>query len=132
MFVVVVGALVIGLVLARNRRRDAARIARILRWVALVLAVVPGVLLAPLAIADSGAAASYLLGVPVVVAALPLLAEISHHAILIAATTAVAAILILAWTVVTALGLGPVYVPAALALIVATGVQLRAGPVPIG
>jgi hypothetical protein len=126
LFVVLVGAVTIGVVLARDHRRDAARI-RFLRWIGLALAVVPGVLLAPLAIADSGAAASYLLGVPVVAAALPLLAEIAHHAVLIATTTALAAIVILAWAVVTALGLGQAYLPAALALVVATVVQLRAG-----
>jgi hypothetical protein len=89
---------------------------RPLRWAALALTVAVAAVLAPYTVADSGAASLYLLGVPVVAAAVPVLADR-------AGTPGVAAdvggvVLLAGWALLLGLGIGAAFLPGAFLLIV--------------
>jgi hypothetical protein len=105
-----------------------------LRWAALGAAMVAAAVLAPAAARDSGSFAAVLLGVPVVLAALP----VAQHLVTGRPCTAIdwsAAILAIGWAVLLALGIGLALVPAALLQLAAAATAgaarrtVRTGPV---
>ncbi|MEU7800864.1 hypothetical protein AB0B10_16500 [Micromonospora arborensis] len=98
------------------RRRGGApgSVGLVLRLLAVAATAWIVVALMPFTIDDSGAAASYLLGVPVVVAVCPLIADLTHRAVGI--TTAVAALVMLLWALILGLGIGLWFVLPALLL----------------
>jgi hypothetical protein len=81
-----------------------AVVGRVLRLLAFAATVGIAVALLPFTVADSGAAAGYLLGVPVVAAVIALVADLTHRAV--GVTTAVAAVTMLAWGLLLGLGIG--------------------------
>lgn len=84
-----------------------------LQWAAFAAAAVAAVMLAPAVARDSGWFATVLLGVPVVLAALPVgLDRITGRAWIGIAW--LAAILAMGWAVLLALGVGVAFLPAAL------------------
>jgi hypothetical protein len=103
---------------------------RIVRWAGLAIVVVTAGLLAPFTVQDSGSAAVYLLGVPVVAALLPLLAP----RIGVAARLAdlLAGVVIGAWGLLLALGIGAAFWPAALLYLTSAAVVSRHGRAPAG
>ncbi|GAA3463757.1 hypothetical protein ACFFSW_31390 [Saccharothrix longispora] len=76
---------------------------RALRWVAVAVTVGIAVALFPVVWSDSGGATAYLLGLPLVVAAAVVAADLTGRAV--GVVTAVAALVMLVWALV--LGLGP-------------------------
>jgi hypothetical protein len=90
---------------------------RMLRILAIAATIAMVVALSPFTIADSGAAAIYLLGVPVVAAVGPLVADLARRAVGI--TTTVAALVMLTWGLVLGLGIGLWFVVPALLLAMA-------------
>jgi len=102
--------------LRRNRATpDAA--GRMLRLLAFAATVSMVVALSPFTIADSGAAAIYLLGVPLVAAVGALVADLVRRAVGI--TTTAAALVMLTWGLILGLGIGPWFVLPALLLAMA-------------
>ncbi len=79
-------------------------VGRTLRLLAFAATAGIAVALSPFTIEDSGAAATYLLGVPMVVAASALVADIAGRAVGI--TTVVAALVMLVWALLLGLGIG--------------------------
>jgi hypothetical protein len=120
-------ATIVGIAAARTAGPAACRWSRWLRWAALGAAVVTAAALAPLVVADSGSFAAVLLGVPVVLAALPLGWDLftgrPHGAI-----DWPAAVLAMGWAVLLALGIGLAFVPAALLQLAAAATALRSRP----
>jgi hypothetical protein len=104
------------------RGRDPLRAPALLRQAALLLTAVVAVGMFPAFVADSGAHAIWALGLPVVVAALPLLAARSRVGVVV---TAAAAVFLLGWSLVFGLGMGLLWLPAALAETAAAGTQRR-------
>jgi hypothetical protein len=90
---------------------------RMLRLLAFAATVAMVVALSPFTIADSGTAAIYLLGVPVVAAVGPLVADRARRAVGI--TTTVAALVMLTWGLILGLGIGLWFVVPALLLAMA-------------
>lgn len=105
----VVAAMTAGLTLRLRGRRDAAVVLRLL---AVLFAVAGAAVAFPATVSDSGAFAVWGLGLPVLVTLAPLLAARSRFG---AAVTGVAAGFLLLWSVLLALGVGLVLLPAALA-----------------
>ncbi|MEU1244130.1 hypothetical protein ABZ388_27590 [Micromonospora parva] len=116
----VVGVLVVGLVVLLRRPADTRSV---LRWSALAITVLVAAALAPFTVDDSGAAAGYLLGVPVVAAVLPVLAQ--RFGRLTVAADLVAALVITGWGLLLGLGIGGAFLPA-VALLLASAVVTRA------
>lgn len=106
------GALAIAVVMVVRRP---AVPGRRLRWAALILTALVAVVLAPYTVADSGTAASYLLGVPVLGAALPVAADGAGR--YVTAATVVGASTVGMWAFLLALGIGMAFLPGALLLI---------------
>jgi hypothetical protein len=102
-----------GMTAGRTTGPARRRWSRWLRWAALGSAVVAAVVLAPAAARDSGSFAAVLLGVPVVLAALPAGWDLVTGRPG-AAIEWPAAILAMGWAVLLALGIGLAFVPAAL------------------
>ena len=115
----VVAAVALGFTLRRRERRDAAAVPRLL---AVLLAVVGSGVAFPATLSDSGAFAIWGLGLPVLVTLAPLLAARSQFG---AAVTGVAAGFLLLWSVLLALGVGLLLLPAALAETAAAVAQRR-------
>jgi hypothetical protein len=90
---------------------------RILRWAALGLTVAVVALLTPYTVDDSGSAALYLLGVPVVAAVLPVAAAATDRFVTLA--DILGGIVMMAWGLLLALGIGAVFLPAAVLLFAA-------------
>ena len=109
-----VGAVAIGVLVLVRRPAHADRV---LRWSALGLTVGVVLLLAQFTVADSGAAAVYLLGVPVVAALLPVLAAAADR--FVTAADIVGGVIMMVWALLLALGIGAVFLPAALLLFAA-------------
>ncbi|MFI6236850.1 hypothetical protein ACIBD9_25100 [Micromonospora sp. NPDC050784] len=107
-----VGVLLVGLVVLVRKPADARSV---LRWSALAITVLVAAALAPLTVDDSGVAASYLLGVPVVAALLPVLAQRAGRLALVADLGA--AFVITGWGLLLGLGIGGAFLPAAILLI---------------
>ncbi|MBQ1033314.1 hypothetical protein ACX27O_27550 [Micromonospora sp. SD19] len=116
----VVGVLLVGLVVLLRRPADTRSV---LRWSALAITVLVAAALAPFTVDDSGAAAGYLLGVPVVAAVLPVLAQ--RFGRLTVAADLVAALVITGWGLLLGLGIGGAFLPA-VALLLASAVVTRA------
>ncbi|WP_433651409.1 hypothetical protein ACQP2C_02035 [Micromonospora zamorensis] len=116
----IVGVLLVGVVVLVRKPVDARRV---VRWSALVITVLVAAALTPYTVDDSGAAASYLLGVPVVAATLPVLAQRIGRLTVVA--DVVAALIIAAWGLLLGLGIGGAFLPVAV-LLVAGIVGIRA------
>ena len=105
----VLTSVVLGLTLRLRGRRDAAAVLRLLA----VLLVLAGTAVAfALTVRDSGAFALWGIGLPGLVTLLPLLAARSRFGV---AVTAMAAGFLLLWSLLLALGVGLLLLPAALA-----------------
>ncbi|MBG6103961.1 hypothetical protein IW249_004375 [Micromonospora vinacea] len=107
-----VGVLLVGLVVLVRKPADARSV---LRWSALAITVLVAAVLTPFTVDDSGAAAGYLLGVPVVAAILPVLAQRVGRLTLVA--DLVAALVITGWGLLLGLGIGGAFLPAVILLI---------------
>ncbi|MEU4398180.1 hypothetical protein [Micromonospora orduensis] len=107
----IAGVLLVGVVVLVRRPVDTPRV---VRWSALAITVLVAAMLTPFTVDDSGAAASYLLGVPVVAATLPVLAQ--RFARLARAADLVAALVIAGWGLLLGLGIGGAFLPAAVLL----------------
>ncbi|MEU7775304.1 hypothetical protein AB0C44_28655 [Micromonospora taraxaci] len=88
---------------------------RVARWSALAITVLVAAALTPYTVDDSGAAAAYLLGVPVVAALLPVLAQWAGR--LTGVADVVAALGITVWGLLLGLGIGVAFLPAVVLLI---------------
>lgn len=108
----IVGVLLVGVVVLVRKPVDARRA---VRWSALVITVLVAAALTPYTVDDSGAAASYLLGVPVVAATLPVLAQRIGRLTVVA--DVVAALIITAWGLLLGLGIGGAFLPVAVLLV---------------
>lgn len=88
------------------RRRGAIPdvVGRTLRLLALAATAWIVIALLPFTVEDSGAAAGYLLGVPVAAVVCALLADLAHRAVGI--VTTVAALVVLVWALLLGLGIG--------------------------
>ncbi|MFC4019887.1 hypothetical protein ACFOW4_18350 [Micromonospora sp. GCM10011542] len=95
---------------------------RWLRRAALVITVLVAGVLTPYTVADSGAAAWYLLGVPVVVAALPVAAD--QIGIGRLAADVIGALAMTGWALLLGLGIGPALFPSALLMIVVVALDV--------
>ncbi len=89
-------------------------VGRVLRLLAFAATVWIVVALLPFTVADSGAAAGYLLGVPVIAAGCALIADMARRAVGI--TTTVAAVVMLVWGLILGLGIGAWFILPALVL----------------
>ncbi|BCL15980.1 hypothetical protein [Micromonospora sagamiensis] len=89
--------------LSRHRAAPQA-VGRVLRLLAFAATIGIAAALLPFTVSDSGASASYLLGVPVVAAACPLVADLVGRAV--AVTTTIGALVMLAWGLLLGLGIG--------------------------
>ncbi|MBM0276668.1 hypothetical protein [Micromonospora tarensis] len=122
----IAAVLLVGVVVLVRRPADPRRVAR---WAALVITVLVAAVLTPYTVDDSGTAAGYLLGVPVVAAALPVLAQRFDRLTWLA--DLVAALVITIWGLLLGLGIGGAFLPAAVLLIatvVAAGTPRRSTP----
>ncbi|WP_112625660.1 hypothetical protein [Micromonospora saelicesensis] len=108
----IVGVLLVGLVVLV---RKPANTRSVLRWSALAITALVAAVLAPFTVDDSGSAASYLLGVPVVAALLPVLAQRIGRLTVVA--DLVAALILTGWGLLLGLGIGVAFLPAVLLLI---------------
>lgn len=108
----IAAVLLVGVVVLVRRPPDARRVAR---WSALAITVLVAAALTPYTVDDSGAAAAYLLGVPVVAALLPVLAQWAGR--LTGVADVVAALGITGWGLLLGLGIGVAFLPAVLLLI---------------
>lgn len=103
---------------------------RIVRWAGVAIVVLTAGLLAPFTVQDSGSAATYLLGVPVVAALLPVLAQRLGVATRLA--DLLAAVVIGGWGLLLALGIGAAFLPAALLYLVSAVAVPDRGRAPAG
>lgn len=120
MLAFVLAAVLLGVCVAVRRPRRSGR--RWLRWSALGLTVGVAAALAPYTIADSGLASGYLLGVPVLAAAAPVLAD--RLGVARGVADAVGAIVMTGWGVLLALGIGTAFLPGALLLFAVVGADV--------
>ncbi|MDG4785820.1 hypothetical protein O7626_07745 [Micromonospora sp. WMMD1102] len=131
-----VAVLAVGVLVLTGRGGEGQRL---VRWSGLVITVLVALVLAPLTVEDSGAAAALvLLGVPVLAAALPALAQ-QLAARLAGYLDLVAAVAIGGWGLLLALGgLGVAFLPSALLFLagavrsLVTGHRAPSGPAPGG
>ncbi|MFY1690946.1 hypothetical protein [Plantactinospora sp. WMMB782] len=131
-----VAVLAVGVLVLTGRGGEGQRL---VRWSGLVITVLVALVLAPLTVDDSGAAAALvLLGVPVLAAALPALAQ-RFAARLAGYLDLVATVAIGGWGLLLALGgLGVAFLPSALLFLagavrsLATGHRAPSGPTPGG
>ncbi|SDZ19911.1 hypothetical protein SAMN05444365_10721 [Micromonospora pattaloongensis] len=100
-----------------RRRTTPQALGRALRLLAFGATLGIAIALVPATTSDSGASAAYLLGVPMAVAVLPLVADLTGRAVGI--TTALGALVLLAWGLILGLGDGVYFVIPALVLGVA-------------
>ncbi|MEE6262988.1 hypothetical protein [Plantactinospora sonchi] len=119
-----VAVVAVGLLALFRRPADPQRL---MRWAALAITVLVAAALTPLTVRDSGAAASFLLGVPVIAAALPVLAQrLGGRAALVDLG---AAAVIGIWGLLLALGgLGVAFLPSTLPLLVSATLGLTPRP----
>lgn len=123
--IVTVGALlVVGAAVVARRASTGSRRqwSRWLQWAAFVVAVLAAVVVGPAAVRDSGWFAVVLLGVPIVLAALPPAWDLTvgRAGSVVMWLTAV---LTLVWAVLLALGLGLVFLPAAFLMLAAATIR---------
>ncbi|MBQ1018575.1 hypothetical protein KBX71_11975 [Micromonospora sp. D93] len=108
----IVGVLLVGLVVLVRKPADTRSV---LRWSALAITVLVAAALTPFTVDDSGTAATYLLGVPVVTALLPVLAQRIGRLAVVA--DLVAALVLTGWGLLLGLGIGGAFLPAVILLI---------------
>ena len=108
----IVGVLLVGLVVLVRKPADTRSV---LRWSALAITALVAAVLAPFTVDDSGAAAGYLLGVPVVAALLPVLAQRVGRLTVVA--DVVAALVLTGWGLLLGLGIGVAFLPAVILLL---------------
>ncbi|MGC4757686.1 hypothetical protein [Micromonospora trifolii] len=108
----IVGVLLVGLVVLVGKPGNTRSV---LRWSALAITALVAAVLAPFTVDDSGTAASYLLGVPVVAALLPVLAQRVGRMTMVA--DLVAALVLTGWGLLLGLGIGVAFLPAVILLI---------------
>ncbi|KAB1929254.1 hypothetical protein F8280_00500 [Micromonospora noduli] len=108
----IVGVLLVGLVVLVRKPTNTRSV---LRWSALAINALVAAVLAPFTVDDSGTAASYLLGVPVVAALLPVLAQRIGRLAVVA--DVVAALVLTGWGLLLGLGIGVAFLPAVILLI---------------
>ncbi|WP_328654941.1 hypothetical protein OG598_14570 [Micromonospora sp. NBC_00330] len=108
----IVGVLLVGLVVLVRKLADTRSV---LRWSALAITALVAAVLAPFTVDDSGAAAGYLLGVPVVAALLPVLAQRVGRLTVVA--DVVAALVLTGWGLLLGLGIGVAFLPAVILLL---------------
>ncbi|MFG1653336.1 hypothetical protein ACGFIE_25740 [Micromonospora sp. NPDC049275] len=108
----VVAVLLVGVVVLVRKPADARRV---LRWSALAITLLVAAVLTPYTVDDSGAAAAYLLGVPVVAALLPVLAQRIGRLAVVADLTA--ALIVAGWGLLLGLGIGGAFLPAVVLLL---------------
>ncbi|WP_157742591.1 hypothetical protein [Micromonospora chokoriensis] len=108
----IAAVLLVGVAVLVRRPPDGRRVAR---WSALAITVLVAAALTPYTVDDSGAAAAYLLGVPVVAALLPVLAQWAGR--LTGVADVVAALGITGWGLLLGLGIGVAFLPAVVLLI---------------
>jgi hypothetical protein len=106
--------IVAAFVYMRGHRATHGVLGRVLSLVALAATAGIAIALLPFTVDDSGAAAGYLLGVPVVVAVVVLVADLTGRAV--GVTTAAGALVMLAWGLYLGLGIGLWFVIPALLL----------------
>ena len=97
---------------------------RVLRWLALAVALGTAVLLFGYTWSDSGSFAVWALGLPVLLCAAPILAAPGRFAVVV---TWLVAGLLLAWSLVLALGIRLFLLPAALVELAAAAALTRPG-----
>ena len=117
LILVVVGALSFAL-----RRSELQGAPAVLRLLAVLLAAVAGAAIFPAFWADSGAHAVWALGLPVAVALVPLLTAGARFGVVV---TWLAAVFLIGWSLIFALGIGLFLLPAALAETAAAVTQRR-------
>ncbi len=98
-------------------------VARWLRWAALAVALAVSVALTPAVTRDAGGFAIIALGLPVLLAAAPLVAQRSPRGA--AAVTWACGLLLLAWALLLGLGIGLYLLPAAVLLLLAAASSPR-------
>jgi hypothetical protein len=108
-----VAAVALGLGVAA---RGGPRARRRVRFVVLAVTVLVAGALTPYTVADSGASAAYLLGVPVLAAAVPVAADMSGVAR--NAADATGAVVMTGWALLLALGIGTAFLPGGLLLLI--------------
>ncbi|MCG5462441.1 hypothetical protein MED01_000543 [Micromonospora sp. MED01] len=108
----IVGVLLAGLVVLVRKPTNTRSV---LRWSALAITALVAAALVPFTVDDSGAAASYLLGVPVVAALLPVVAQRVGRLTVVA--DVVAAFVLTGWGLLLGLGIGVAFLPAVTLLI---------------
>ncbi|MEV5210447.1 hypothetical protein AB0K35_23535 [Micromonospora sp. NPDC053740] len=108
----IVGVLLAGLVVLVRKPTNTRSV---LRWSALAITALVAAVLVPFTVDDSGAAASYLLGVPVVAALLPVVAQRVGRLTVVA--DVVAAFVLTGWGLLLGLGIGVAFLPAVTLLI---------------
>ena len=108
----IVGVLLVGLVVLVRKPADTRSV---LRWSALAITALVAAVLVPFTVDDSGTAASYLLGVPVVAALLPVLAQWVGRLTVVA--DLMAALILTGWGLLLGLGIGVAFLPAVILLI---------------
>ncbi|MGI5519350.1 hypothetical protein ACQEUX_00145 [Micromonospora sp. CA-259024] len=118
----IAAVLLVGVMVLVRKPADARRV---VRWSALAITVLVAAALTPYTVDDSGPAASYLLGVPVVAATLPVLAQRIGR--LGGVVDVVAALVIGGWGLLLGLGIGGAFLPAAV-LLIAGAVGTRPPP----
>ncbi|RMB59899.1 hypothetical protein [Tessaracoccus antarcticus] len=121
--VVVLLALLVTVVLLTTGGRRGAGAAGNLRRAACGLTWVVALALTPTTFHDAGAAAGYLLGVPLVISIIVFLRDLSGRSVLVVEATA--GLTMLAWSLLLALGIGLAFLPSALLFLCAFGFDLR-------
>jgi hypothetical protein len=130
LILVVIASLIVmaaGIAAGRAGGPAARRWVAWLRWAAFAAAAVAAVVLAPAVARDSGSFATVLLGVPVVLAALPIGMERIAGRAWGGGIDWLAAILAMAWAVLLALGIGLAFIPAALLQLAAATTAMVSG-----
>jgi hypothetical protein len=122
-----VGVVAVVAVLLIGRPADGRRI---VRFAGAAIVVLTAGLLAPFTVQDSGSAATYLLGVPVVAALLPVLAQWLGVAARVA--DLFAGVVIGGWGLLLGLGIGPAFWPAAFLYLASAVVAPGPGAAPAG
>ncbi|MEU8154608.1 hypothetical protein AB0B94_13165 [Micromonospora sp. NPDC048986] len=108
----IVGVVLTGLVVLVRKPTNTRSV---LRWSALAITALVAAVLVPFTVDDSGTAASYLLGVPVVAALLPVVAQRVGRLTVVA--DVVAALVLTGWGLLLGLGIGVAFLPAVILLI---------------
>jgi hypothetical protein len=119
LLIALLAAVVLGMVIIV---RGGQRASRHLRWAAFGLTLTVVAALTPFTVEDSGASSLYLLGVPGIGAAVPLIADLTDVARI--AADLCGAVVMIGWAVLLGLGIGFAFLPGGLLLIVVVVIDL--------